>query len=174
MPRFFVVTPRSPVFIWRQTDTQESATGTARPRPKFYVVSRRRVGNYGYVPVGAASGTIIGVPLGSLALTGYAPTVSASSGTTIAIPAGSLTLTGYAPVVVNPRTISIPAGGLTLTGYAPVVSDGAGITISVPSATLTLTGYAPAVSIESMWRTVSASGGVWVDASSASGTWTEV
>lgn len=97
---------------------------------------------------GGGGGSIgILVPLGALALTGYAPTVTATNHQIVAVPAGSLTLTGYAPTVTfdNNQTVQVPAGALTITGYAPEIT-GATTTIEVPAGSLTLTGYAPTVS----------------------------
>lgn len=97
--------------------------------------------------VGGGGGYIgILVPLGTLSLNGYAPTVTTSNNKIIAVPAGSLTLTGYAPTVTtdNNKVISVPVGTLTLTGYAPTVKGTTNI-IEVPAGTLALTGYAPTV-----------------------------
>lgn len=69
-----------------------------------------------------ASTTTTFVPLGSLSLTGYAPSISAGGPATVYPPAGSMTLTGYAPTVGYSNTVSVPVGTLTLTGYAPTVT----------------------------------------------------
>lgn len=83
----------------------------------------------------------VAIPAGTLTLTGFAPTVTTN--TVVAVPAGTLTLTGLAPTVVTNRTVAVPAGTLTLTGLAPTVVTN--VAVSVPAGALTLTGYAPTV-----------------------------
>jgi hypothetical protein len=86
-------------------------------------------------------GVTVAVPLGTLTLTGFAPTVLTPR--LISVPLGTLTLTGFAPTVLTPRLVSVPVGTLTLTGFAPVVGT-TGI-VAVPTGTLTLSGFAPTV-----------------------------
>lgn len=43
--------------------------------------------------------TTVSVPLGTITLTGYAPTVTGSNDVTVSVPLGTITLTGYAPTV---------------------------------------------------------------------------
>lgn len=45
------------------------------------------------------SGATVSVPLGTLSVTGYAPSVSAGGDVSVSVPLGSVTLTGYAPTV---------------------------------------------------------------------------
>ena len=104
----------------------------------------------GYAPtVTATANNFIDVPKGTLTLTGYTPTVSVSNNQSVSVPNGTLTLTGYAPTinVSDNKNISVPAASLTLTGYAPTISVGVTTYINVPTATLTLTGYAPTVAV---------------------------
>lgn len=79
----------------------------------------------------------IAVPVGSLAITTYAPAVTVG----IPVPAGSMAITSYAPVVNI--SIPVPVGTLTLTTYAPLV----GSAIPVPARSLAFTTYAPGVDI---------------------------
>ena len=72
------------------------------------------------VVVPSVSATETDVPLGILAITGYAPIVSPL---VIEIPLGELTLTGYAPTVALEINTAIPLGTLTITGYAPLVGE---------------------------------------------------
>jgi hypothetical protein len=98
----------------------------------------------------ADSGNVsISVPVGSLTLAGFAPTVSPGGNQTVAVPVGSLTLAGFAPTVTagGSQSISVPLGTLTLTGLAPTVTASANQTISVPVGSLTLTGLAPTVTV---------------------------
>lgn len=101
------------------------------------------------VPVAAAapSGNTIAVPVGSLTLTGFAPTVTATANQVVAVPAGTLTLAGQTPTVTSSdhQTISVPAGTLTLTANAPTVAVSANQSISIPAGALTLTGQTPTV-----------------------------
>ncbi len=97
--------------------------------------------------VAAAAGVEVEVPVGTLTLTGYAPTVVASDHQQVDVPLGTLTLTGYAPTVVasDHQQVDVPLATLTLTGYAPTISISDNINIDVPAGALTLTGYAPTV-----------------------------
>jgi hypothetical protein len=94
-----------------------------------------------------AAGTTVDVPLGTLVLTGNAPTVTATAHQTVSVPLATLVLTANAPTVTATanQTVSVPVGTLTLAGFAPEVTGGAGLTVNVPLATLTLTGNAPTV-----------------------------
>lgn len=106
---------------------------------------------------------IIGVPVGSLSVTGlaatveidhirlvpigvidfasYVPTVSATANQTRAPPQGTLALTGLAPSAEEDHIRETSAGSLSLTGYAPSTSDS--INIDVPAGSLSLTGLTP-------------------------------
>lgn len=109
-----------------------------------------------WVRTATTAGVTVGVPAGSLTLTGFAPTVSTTG--LVSVPAGSLTLTGLAPTVAvsgGSATVAVPAGALTLTGFAPTVDAGYSASVSVPAGSLALTGFAPTVSNGSMAATVS-------------------
>lgn len=96
-----------------------------------------------------AGGNTISVPVGSLTLTGFAPTVVATANQLIAVPSGSLSLTGFAPSVLNGanQVIQVPVGSIVLTGYVPTVVSTANQTIAVPAGSLVITGYAPTVRV---------------------------
>lgn len=81
--------------------------------------------------------------LGTLTLTGNAPTVSVPAGVSSSIPAGSLAITGNAPTVLAPRSSTVPAGSLTATGYAPTVL--APRSSDIPAGSISATGNAPTV-----------------------------
>lgn len=89
----------------------------------------------------SGSSANINVPVGSLTLTGFAPTIVNPQGMTV--PAGALTLTGFAPTVTVAQVIDVPAGALSLTGFAPSIANPQGMT--VPAGSLTLTGFAPSI-----------------------------
>jgi hypothetical protein len=59
------------------------------------------------------------VPVGALAITGYAPSVT-GIGLTVIVPIGALAITGFAPALTLWST-SIPTGTLIITGYPPAV-----------------------------------------------------
>jgi hypothetical protein len=79
--------------------------------------------------------------VGSLVITGYAPTIAQPQ--TAAPGAGTITLTGFAPAVVQNAQVNPGVGSLVLTGYAPTIAQPQ--TASPGVGTITLTGYAPAV-----------------------------
>lgn len=81
---------------------------------------------------------------GSLTLTGFAPSVTQSAGTNVLPAVGSLAIAGYAPSVAQPNNVTAGVGSVTITGYAPVVVQPQ---TAVPSVgNLAITGYAPSVS----------------------------
>lgn len=94
----------------------------------------------GSVPVG----TNVSPLAGSLALVGYAPTVTQTNNQSVAPSVGSLTITGYAPTVAQPKAINPGAGSLVVTGYAPTISQPQSVSPAVGS--IAITGYAPSVS----------------------------
>lgn len=113
---------------------QNDTGGAVQPASSFdvcVIVERYPVGlNTGVgaqADAGSAGGDDIIFPpiqLGSLVLTGYAPTITVGTGNidinTTGI--GSLVLTSYAPVLTNTtlnQTISTGFGNLNITGYAP-------------------------------------------------------
>ena len=61
--------------------------------------------------------------VGSLTITGYAPTVAQAANQSVLPGVGSLTITGYAPAVAQTANQSVlpGVGSLTITGYAPTV-----------------------------------------------------
>jgi len=82
-------------------------------------------GFLGEVPGGVS----INVPLGSLALTAFAPTVFVGDPQNIAVPRATLTLVGHAPFVSVTHDIGVPVAALHLTAHAPLVSVGDGATV---------------------------------------------
>ncbi len=107
--------------------------------------------------------TTITVPVGSLSLTGVAPTAFVES--TASPAAGSLSLTGQAPSAEEAHDSLVPVGSLSLSGIAPdpltnhIASPGVGsLTLTgqtpsaeethdslVPAGSLSLTGNAPSI-----------------------------
>ena len=106
------------------------------PAPKFYIMAPP-----------AAGGVTVTVPVASLTLTGFAPTVTVSDHQSVTVPVASLSLTGFAPIVTATANVSIeiPVASLALAGFAPTVTATANVSIEVPVASLTLAGFAPTV-----------------------------
>ena len=112
-----------------------------------FLPPRRGIGNTG--PIDSR----VSVPLGTLTLAGFAPTVVATATALIDVPLGTLTLTGFAPTVsINPIYGSKvkPLGPFFLlfrrsTGSAQVPAVSAAALVQPPSGTLTLEGFAPTV-----------------------------
>lgn len=99
--------------------------------------------NFNVAP--SSSNTTVTPTTGSLAITGYAPTVVI--GTRLTPTTGSLTLTGYVPTVRTNTILTPTVASLSLTTFAPttLVSDNKTATPSVAS--LTLTTFAPTTSV---------------------------
>ena len=116
--------------------------------PDFSVLVNPAVGSLaltGYAPTVTvpASNTDVLPNVGTLSLTGYSATVSQPHDTFP--PAGSLSLSGYAPVTDQTRSAAPNVGSLVLSGYAPTVSASAGISANPATGSLVLSGYAPSV-----------------------------
>lgn len=72
--------------------------------------------------------------------------VSSSGTDTPVNPAvGTVVLTGYAPTIIQPQAVAPGAGSLSITGYAPTVSQAAGQNVTPAAGMLSLSGFAPAV-----------------------------
>lgn len=96
---------------------------------------------------GGSSDTPINPGAGTLAITGYAPSVVQTANQGVSPDAAALTITGYAPSVTQGNTTNIApdAAALMLTGYAPSIAQTANQSILPGAASLTITGFAPAV-----------------------------
>lgn len=81
------------------------------------------------------------------------------------VPLGTITVTGYAPTVTvgGSATIDVPLGTITVTGFAPSVDIGGSAFVDVPAGSIVLIAYAPSVSISvaNVWTAVSVSTGTW-------------
>lgn len=95
-----------------------------------------------------ATGTTVTPGVGTLALSGFAPTVARTANQAVAPGVGSLTLTGFAPTVSQSVGLNLTPGvaALALTGYAPSVARTANQSLTPGAGSLTLTGYAPTIS----------------------------
>lgn len=82
-------------------------------------------------------------PVGSLTLTGQAPTLVQTF--SIEVPVGTLALTGFAPVAIEEMSIDLPTGTLVLTGQTPTLVQTDNLIRAPPVGSLTLTGQTPAL-----------------------------
>jgi hypothetical protein len=87
-------------------------------------------------------GFALGMSVGSLALSGYAPTATVESGVLRTPAQAELTLTGHAPTVSNTLLVEIPSGALVFKGPA---RTNVGTSIEIPSGSLTLSGQTPSL-----------------------------
>jgi hypothetical protein len=104
-----------------------------------------------YIPVsaGAVGGTSVTPGVGSLAISGHAPTISYTSGSSLeVIPGvGSISLSGYAPTLARTSNVSLVpgVGSITISGYAPDILSTSGVTIIPAAGSITITGNAPVI-----------------------------
>lgn len=100
-----------------------------------------------WVPVAAAAGTSLTPGVGSITITGYAPSVAQSNFVSLTPGAGSVAITGYAPAVTRGTTTSVlpGVGSIAFTGYAPTVTQSGATNVTPGAGSLSLTGYAPTV-----------------------------
>ena len=70
-------------------------------------------------------GTSVAPGVGSVAITGFAPTISQTAGFTLTPGVGSVALTGYVPTLVQTanQAIAVVVGSIAIAGFAPVVSQ---------------------------------------------------
>jgi len=85
--------------------------------------------------------------VGTLAITGFAPTVAQTVNQALTPSAGALTLTGFAPTLAQPQAVTPSVGALAVTGYAPTLAQSANQTLTPNAGALTLTGFAPTVTV---------------------------
>lgn len=97
--------------------------------------------------VGAAGGTNTAVNpgTGSIAITGYAPSIAQTANQAVAPDVGNIVITGYAPTISQPQAVNPGVGSLTITGYAPTVTQNVDVPVNPGVGTIAITGYAPTV-----------------------------
>lgn len=119
----------------------EAREFTSNPWQIFKPQSRR-------IWVGAAGGTNTAVNpgTGSIAITGYAPSIAQTANQAITPNVGNIVITGYAPTISQPQAVNPGVGSLTITGYAPTVTQNVDTPVNPGVGTIAITGYAPAVS----------------------------
>ena len=92
------------------------------------------------------SGVNVDVPLSSVAVAAYAPTIQ--TGANVAVPAKSVAVAAFAPSVSGGVRVQVPLSAITVAVFAPGV--GSGVTIEVPLKTLSVTVFAPTVTTVSL------------------------
>jgi hypothetical protein len=99
----------------------------------------------GYAPtIGQGANQGVSPSVGSLTFTGYSPAIAQPIAADPAV--GTLSLVGFAPTVLQPYALTLTQGTLTFTGHAPTVAQFAGQSINPEAGLVAVTGYAPAVS----------------------------
>lgn len=100
----------------------------------------------GYAPTLAQTANQAIAPgVGSIAITGYAPTVVQHNGMALVPGVGTIAITGYAPTIAQPIAVAPGVGSLAITGYAPTTARTANKAVVPGVGSLALTGYAPSV-----------------------------
>lgn len=151
-----------PVTAWPYPDNQTSAStatsagavavstsgiAAASEDPGAYTLTAAEQWNAYTIAVrpAAAAGTTVTPDAASLAITGFAPTVSVSNNKVVTPAAASLAITGFAPTVTasNHKVVVPAAASLSITGFAPTVNIG--VTVTPAAASLAVTGFAPTV-----------------------------
>ncbi len=124
----------------RQLNDSEVASLSANPWQIFKAQQRR-------IWVGAAGGTNTAVNpgTGSIAITGYAPSIAQTANQAITPNVGNIVITGYAPTISQPQAVNPGVGSLVITGYAPTVTQNVDVPVNPGVGTIAITGYAPTV-----------------------------
>jgi len=99
-----------------------------------------------WVSAGGGTDTPVNPAVGSIAITGYAPTLGQTANQAIAPNVGNITITGYAPSISQPLAVNPAVGSLAITGYAPTVTQNVDFPVNPGVGTIAITGYAPTVS----------------------------
>lgn len=89
----------------------------------------------------AGGGTSLTPGVGSVAFSGFAPTIAQPHGVAPAV--GAVTLTGFAPTIAQPHAVAPGVGAVTFTGFAPAIAQTANQAIAPSVGAVTLTGFAP-------------------------------
>ena len=83
-----------------------------------------------------------------------------AAGTNVNPDVGTVAITGYAPSIAQPQTAAPGVGTVTITGYAPSVSQAANQSVSPGVGTVSITGYAPDVQIAAASQNITAGAGL--------------
>ena len=99
-----------------------------------------------WVSAGGGTDTPVNPAVGSIAITGYAPTLAQTANQSIAPNVGNIVITGYAPSISQPLAVNPAVGSISITGYAPTVTQNVDFPVNPGVGTIAITGYAPTVS----------------------------
>lgn len=83
--------------------------------------------------------------VGTIAITGYAPSIAQTANQAVAPGVGNIVITGYAPTISQPQAVNPGVGSLVITGYAPTVTQNVDVPVNPGVGTIAITGYAPTV-----------------------------
>jgi hypothetical protein len=78
--------------------------------------------------------------VGTIAITGYAPSIAQTANQAITPNVGNIVITGYAPTISQPQAVNPGVGSLTITGYAPTVTQNVDVPINPGVGTIAITG----------------------------------
>jgi hypothetical protein len=98
--------------------------------------------------IAGGTDTPINPGAGSLAITGYSPSLNQTANQSLTPSSGALAFSGYAPVIAQTanQTINPSQGVVAFTGYAPsIAQDSPSPNLQPASGSLTITGYAPVI-----------------------------
>lgn len=135
-----------PTVVATATVTSYDVDGGSRPRPgrgpfstgKFFMATPEAM---------TTANQTVSVPLASITLDAFAPTVTVGANQAIAVPLATISLDGQAPTVTVTahNLISVPVASMTLDAQTPTVVTTGNNVISVPTASISLDRYAPTV-----------------------------
>lgn len=120
---------------------QEIKVLSANPWQIFKSQSRRI-----WVAAAGGTNTAVNPGTGSIAITGYAPSIAQTANQAVAPDVGNIVITGYAPTISQPQAVNPGVGSLVITGYAPTVTQNVDVPVNPGVGTIAITGYAPTVS----------------------------
>jgi hypothetical protein len=98
-----------------------------------------------FVASAGGTNTAVNPGTGSIAITGYAPSIAQTANQAITPNVGNIVITGYAPTISQPQAVNPGVGSLTITGYAPTVTQNVDVPVNPGVGTIAITGYAPTV-----------------------------
>ncbi len=98
-----------------------------------------------WVASAGGTNTAVNPGTGSIAITGYAPSIAQTANQAITPNVGNIVITGYAPTISQPQAVNPGVGSLTITGYAPTVTQNVDVPVNPGVGTIAITGYAPTV-----------------------------
>ena len=99
-----------------------------------------------FAAAAGGTNTAVNPGTGSIAITGYAPSIAQTANQAVAPDVGNIVITGYAPTISQPLAVNPAVGSISITGYAPTVTQNVDFPVNPGVGTIAITGYAPTVS----------------------------